>query len=151
MLLGNMGSRPFDSLICHSMKTLALLVCAWWLADASVWASCGDYVTRKGAFAKKDHGPHTATLADSMPRNHSRPHDPAAPCSGPMCSKGKLPPLTPSPSSSQPSDDWVCAFGVATATLLQVGGNSLLESPHLPILRPTRIFHPPRPLSLHPL
>src|ERR1700687_2976956 len=94
---GNMERQLFDRLVCNGIRTIALLSCAWCLAPASAWASCGDYVAWKGALAKMDSHAQVPRMADSVPRNHSNSHDVPVPCTGPMCSEGKQSPLFPAP------------------------------------------------------
>jgi hypothetical protein len=92
------GRGPRPALL--SPVALLALAAAWLCAPAAVRATCGDYVTLDPRPPAAAHQPHDPTLPP-MP-----PVPAPAPCHGPRCSGGSLPPLLPVTVAPEVPEQW---------------------------------------------
>src|SRR5437588_7188004 len=119
-------------LICTSL-CLGLLA-------SSARASCGDYLKKKDPSSTSADNPITMP-GEQMPSDHGSPFQP---CSGPGCSNGKLPPLTPPAPRLVESDQ--LAWSMTRPSKLHPEPTLFLLSSAStdPVRRTEKIFHPPR-------
>jgi hypothetical protein len=119
------------------------------LAPALAHASCGDYVVL-GSMPGGQAG-HRNPLSLQPTALHARAHLPLLPppCSGPECSRGKLPPLLPVASGSVPVEQWACLLPANLDPKTEVPFGLPDSACARPVRLASSIFHPPRPCDSH--
>src|SRR5439155_24509033 len=114
-------------------------------------ASCGDYVSRKGTFTRKDATNRTTSAPGSLPKLGE--HKPAAPwnrpipCTGPLCSGGGLPPMAPVSSSLAENDQWAWEMTWPHESFADPNLFSFTCEEKHSDHKASEIFHPPRTIS----
>lgn len=116
------------------------------LAPAAARASCGDHVLVTTSKAKRPAPADPSRLASAAPDDPlPSPHLPAAPCSGPMCSKA--PPSAPATSTSlvqQRAHEAALPAHLPFPAEAQPSRSRLDHPLAAPVRRAAAIFHPPR-------
>jgi hypothetical protein len=125
---------------------LLALAAGWFCAPAVLRAGCGDYVVI---------GPRTAGLSPHQPETTRAPSAPVpdrprAPCHGPRCSGGSLPPLVPLTAAPDVPEQW----GHLVTPRVQAQFGRFLPWAVWDLRRlpgsPPLVYHPPRPGAVSP-
>jgi hypothetical protein len=114
----------------------------------AAFASCGDYVSRKGASSEKDSINQPANRSPMFGEHNSpSPTNHPAPCDGPLCSEGRLPPVAPISSNPLENDQWAWEMMGPREFFIDPSLFPIHIDENCAILQSSDIFHPPRCIS----
>jgi hypothetical protein len=122
-------ARPSARRWRFATAALLALAAVALLAPAEARATCGDYVVLHPSA-----GEHQPPV----------PADSPLPCSGPSCSEGSLPPLTPLAPPAPAAEKWGCASPEAARGAPPLEGAVPDPTTPRPLHRGPSVYHPPR-------